>query len=101
MDITSSAATTHLNGHRSLLVKVFGLMGITAGVALGALSLASTPEPTTAPNASSGDAPTNTVYVSPTLGGMTLGATQTWAAPGTVEETGQAVPPVKASPYGQ
>ncbi|MGB8407372.1 MAG: hypothetical protein WCE30_25250 [Mycobacterium sp.] len=87
--------------HQSVLVKAFGLVGITAGVALGALSIASTPAPTTAPNASSGDAPTNTVYVSPSVGGMTVGATQTWTPAGTAENTMQAVPPVKAPPYGQ
>lgn len=99
MDTTTDAVTTQFKQHRGLVVKAFGLVGITAGVALGALSLASTPEPTTVPSASSGDAPTNTVYVSPTLGGMTLGATQTWAPPGTVEATGHAVPPVKAPQY--
>lgn len=101
MNILTSAVAPQFTSRRSLLVKTFGWLGVAAGVALGALSLASTPDATTVPNASSGDAPTNTVYVSPTLGGMTMGATQTWTPPGTVEETTVAAPPVKASPYGQ
>lgn len=99
MGAMTDALTEGVKQHQKLLVKALGLVGITAGIALGALSAASTPAPTMAPNASSGDAPTNTVYVSPTLNGMTLGATQTWTPPGTVEATIQAVPPVKAPPY--
>lgn len=100
MNILTSAVATQFTHRRSLLVKTFGLAGLSAGVALGALGVVNTPA-STVPNASSGDAPTNTVYISPTLNGMTLGATQTWTPPGTVEETGLAAPPVKASPYGQ
>jgi len=101
MNILTSAVATQFTRRRSLLVKTFGWFGVAAGVALGALSVANSPESSTQLNANSGDAPTNTVYVSPTLNGMTMGATQTWTPPGTAEETTAAVPPVKASPYGQ
>jgi hypothetical protein len=46
--------------------------------------------------AGSGDAPTNTVYVQPSVSAMTMGATATFTTPATVEPTTEAVPPVKA-----
>ena len=85
---------------RSPLIKAFAWVGIGAGVALGALSLAHSPDSDTEVNANSGNAPTNTVYHSPTLGGMNLGATETWTPPDTVAPKGRAEPPVKANPYG-
>lgn len=46
--------------------------------------------------AGSGDAPTNTVYIQPSVSAMTMGATATFTTPATVEPTTEAVPPVKA-----
>jgi len=46
--------------------------------------------------AGSGDAPSNTVYVQPSVSAMTMGATATFTTPSTVEPTTEAVPPVKA-----
>jgi hypothetical protein len=46
--------------------------------------------------AGSGDAPTNTVFVQPSVSAMTMGATATFTTPATVEPTTEAVPPVKA-----
>jgi hypothetical protein len=46
--------------------------------------------------AGSGDAPTNTVFVQPSVTAMTMGATATFTTPATVEPTTEAVPPVKA-----
>ena len=46
--------------------------------------------------AGSGDAPTNSVYVQPSVTGMNMGATATFTTPATVEPTTEAVPPVKA-----
>jgi len=100
MDSVKGAPTTQVKLQRSPLVKAFGWVGVAAGVALGALSLAHSPDSTTELNANSGDAPTNTVYVSPSVGGMNLGATQTWTPPDTVAPKGRAEPPVKANPYG-
>ena len=47
--------------------------------------------------AGSGDAPTNTVYVQPTGGAMTMGATATFTTPSSVPQVTEAVPPVKAA----
>lgn len=88
-----------VNRHQGLVVKAFGLVGITAGVALGALSAANTPAPTVVPSASSGHGDSGGTYVSPTLSDMTAGATATWTTPGTAAPTMHAVPPVKAAPY--
>jgi hypothetical protein len=46
--------------------------------------------------AGSGDAPTNTVYIQPSVSAMTMGATATFTTPASVEPTTEAVPPVKA-----
>lgn len=46
--------------------------------------------------AGSGDAPTNTVYVQPTLGGMNMGATATFTTPSSVPPVTEASPTVKA-----
>lgn len=46
--------------------------------------------------AGSGDAPTNTVYIQPTVGGMSVGATATTTTPPSVPPTTEATPPVKA-----
>ena len=46
--------------------------------------------------AGSGDAPTSTVYVQPTVAGMSMGATATPVTPSSVPATTEAVPPIKA-----
>jgi len=46
--------------------------------------------------AGSGDAPTNTVYIQPTVSAITMGATATLSTPASVPATTEAVPPVKA-----
>jgi hypothetical protein len=46
--------------------------------------------------AGSGDAPTNTVYVKPSVSAITMGATATLSTPDSVPATTEAVPPVKA-----
>lgn len=46
--------------------------------------------------AGSGDAPTNTTYVQPTVKGMQLGSTNTATTPPSAPATGAAVPSVKA-----
>ena len=46
--------------------------------------------------AGSGDAPTNTVFVQPTVSAMTMGATATFTPPASVPATTEAVPPIKA-----
>jgi hypothetical protein len=46
--------------------------------------------------AGSGDAPTNTVFVQPTVSAMTLGATATVTTPASVPATTEATPPIKA-----
>ena len=46
--------------------------------------------------AGSGDAPTNTVFVQPSVSAMTQGATATFSTPASVPATTEAVPPVKA-----
>lgn len=46
--------------------------------------------------AGSGDAPTNTVFVQPTVSAMTMGATATFTTPASVPATTEAVPPIKA-----
>jgi hypothetical protein len=46
--------------------------------------------------AGSGDAPTNTVYIQPSVSAMTMGATATFTTPASVPATTEAVPPIKA-----
>jgi hypothetical protein len=46
--------------------------------------------------AGSGDAPTNTMFIQPSVTGMTMGATATFTTPTTVEPTTEATPPIKA-----
>jgi hypothetical protein len=47
--------------------------------------------------AGSGDAPTNTVFIQPTVAGMTMGATASApATPGTTPEVADAKPAIKA-----
>lgn len=78
-------------------IRLLGLAGASAFVALGTMSLVSGPSGAGATNvAGSGDAPTNTVYVQPTVAGASMGATATWTTPASVEESVSAVPPVKA-----
>ena len=96
MNSANNPGATQVMPHRSPLVKAFAWVGIGAGVALGAVSLAHSPDSATEMNANSGNAPTNTVYVSPTQGGMNLGATQTWTPPNTAAPSGRAEPAVKA-----
>lgn len=100
MKSARDADTAQVIPRRSPMVKAFAWVGVGAGVTLGALSLAHGPDSTTEVNANSGNAPTNTVFVSPTQGGMNVGATQTWTPPGTSAPKGRAEPPVKATPYG-
>jgi len=100
MDSVMEGNVAQVVPQRSPLVKAFAWVGIGAGAILGALSLAHSPDSATEVNANSGNAPTNTVYISPTQGGMNLGATQTWTPPDTVAPKGRAEPPVKASPNG-
>ena len=67
---------------------------IGAGVLTVALDNSGATHPSTL--AGSGDAPTNTVYIQPSVSAMTMGATATFTTPATVEPTTEAVPPVKA-----
>ena len=46
--------------------------------------------------AGSGDAPTNTSYVQPSVSNMNMGATATFTTPSSVPATTEAVPPLKA-----
>jgi hypothetical protein len=46
--------------------------------------------------ANSGDAPTNTVYIQPTVSAMTMGATATATTPASAPATTEAKPPIKA-----
>jgi hypothetical protein len=76
-----------------LRVKVLGIAGAAAFVALGALGLANgQPSPGGVVLAGSGDAPANTTYVQPTDSAMTMGATATMTTPSSIEATAKAVP---------
>ena len=46
--------------------------------------------------AGSGDAPTNTIYLQPSVSNMNMGATATFTTPSSVPPVTQAVPTVKA-----
>lgn len=46
--------------------------------------------------AGSGDAPSNTVFVQPSQGAMTMGATATFTTPSSVPPVAEATPPIKA-----
>ncbi|MDR3662921.1 MAG: hypothetical protein P4L86_21470 [Mycobacterium sp.] len=96
-DAATTVETGMIKRRRSLLVKTFGFAGIAAGVTLGAFGAANTPAPTVVPNASNGHAsPAATVYSSPRVGDMNMGATATFTTPSAAEATSVAVPPVKA-----
>jgi hypothetical protein len=72
-------------------------MGVIAFGALGILSSGhDTPQTGPRLEAGSGSAPTNTVYVQPVVGGMTVGATSAVSSPNSVPEVTRAVPAVKA-----
>jgi hypothetical protein len=76
-----------------LRIKVLGLAGAAAFVALGALSLVNGhANPSGVVLAGSGDAPANTTYVQPTDNAMTMGATATMTTPSSIEATAKAVP---------
>jgi hypothetical protein len=65
-----------------------------AGILTVALDNGSAPQTSTL--AGSGDAPSNTVYVQPSVSAMTMGATATFTTPGSAPATTEAVPPIKA-----
>lgn len=77
-----------------LRVKVLGIAGAAAFVALGALGLSTNGQPNLGGVvlAGSGDAPANTTYVQPTDSAMTMGATATMTTPSSIEATAKAVP---------
>lgn len=76
-----------------LRLRVLGLAGAAAFVALGALSLAyGHVDSGRVDLAGSGDAPANTVYVQPTENAMNLGATATFTTPSSVEPVTKAAP---------
>lgn len=76
-----------------LRVRVLGLTGAAAFVALGALGLTYGPGNSGRIDlAGSGDAPASTVYVQPTENAMNLGATATFTTPSSVEPVVKAVP---------
>jgi hypothetical protein len=78
-------------------VKRIGMaFGVGAAFAMGVLGIGHSSPAQTTSLAGSGDAPANTTYVQPVVGGMNMGATATWAAPATTEATMMAVPAVKA-----
>ena len=76
------------------------VLAATGVIAFGALGILSSGHdtPQTGPRleAGSGSAPTNTVYVQPVVGGMTVGATSVVSSPNSVPEVTMAVPAVKA-----
>jgi hypothetical protein len=74
-------------------MKVLGLAGAVAFVAVGALNLGDEPTgPMPRVLAGSGNAPANTTFVQPTENAMNFGATATWTTPTTVEPIAKAVP---------
>jgi hypothetical protein len=78
---------------KRLRTRTLGIVGAAAFVSLGVLSLGFGHHDGTGVDlAGSGDAPANTTYVQPTAGGMNMGATATWTAPGPVESVAKAVP---------
>ena len=95
----TAASTGPIKRRRSPLTKVFGIVGIAAGVTMGVLGVANAPSPDNAPVASSGHGSTTGEYNQPTVGGMNFGATATDTTPSNVEAVPKAVPPVKAAPY--
>ncbi len=79
------------------LKRAAAIVGVGAIIALGALAIAyDSDDSATANLAGSGDAPSNTTYAQPNVSNMNMGATTTWAAPGSVEATTLASPAVKA-----
>jgi hypothetical protein len=70
-------------------------LGVGAVFAMGLMGIGHS-EPSGTSLAGSGDAPANTTYNQPVVGGMNEGATATWAPPATTEPTMMAVPAVKA-----
>jgi hypothetical protein len=80
-------------------VKLAGAVLAGAAVAAGALTVAFDGDSSgpAAVLAGSGDAPTNTVFIQPTVAGMTMGATASApATPGTTPEVADAKPAIKA-----
>jgi hypothetical protein len=76
-------------------------VGLTLGVAaVGALAALGLGHGGSAPThtmvAGSGDAPTNTTYSQPAVGGMNVGSTSKWTPPDTEPAIASAVPAVKA-----
>lgn len=75
--------------------RAFGLVGAAAFVSLGGMGLGhGGSELGGSYLAGSGAAPSNTVYVQPSAGGMKMGATVTWTTPSSVMPTEKAVPPL-------
>ena len=72
-------------------------VGVGALALLGALTLGDHAGAGVGTNlAGSGDAPTNTVFVSPAVSAMNLGSTETTTVAPSAIATSMAVPPVKA-----
>ncbi len=80
------------------VVRLLAVSGACALSALGLLGMhyAAPGSGPSAVLAGSGDAPTNTVYVQPVVGGATMGATATWTTPAATPQVAKATPPIKA-----
>ena len=90
---------THLTRTKRRGVKLAGAVVAGAAVAAaGAMTLTFDSSDSGHANvlAGSGNAPTNTVYVQPTVGAMNMGATATFTTPSSMPQVTEAVPPVKA-----
>ncbi|PXX07236.1 hypothetical protein [Mycolicibacterium moriokaense] len=89
---------THLTPTKRRGVKLVG--AVLAGAAVAAAALTVTFDSNNSGHANvlagSGNAPTNTVYVQPTVGAMNMGATATFTTPSSLPQVTEAVPPVKA-----
>jgi hypothetical protein len=93
----------HDNGsrHRRKLRRTCAVLGAGAFATLAVLGVAlgTHPAPESTYQANSGDAPTNTTYVHPSIPAMTMGATATFTPPDPEPATSMAAPVVKATPY--
>jgi hypothetical protein len=79
-----------------LAKRVGAALALGAVAAMASLTLGhGDPAATPTTLAGSGDAPANTTFTQPVVGGMNMGATATWAAPATTLETPSAAPPIK------
>jgi hypothetical protein len=79
-------------------VKLVGAVLAGAAVVTGALTVAFDGDTSEYANvlAGSGDAPTNTVFIQPSVSGMTMGATATATTPASAPAVADATPAVKA-----